>query len=40
MSRTLVAWFSASGVTEKAASVLAEAIGADRYEIRPKVPYT
>ena len=40
MSRTLVAWFSASGVTEKAASVLAEAIGADQYEIRPKVPYT
>ena len=40
MSRALVAWFSASGVTEKAASVLAEAIGADRYEIRPKVPYT
>lgn len=40
MSKTLVAWFSASGVTADAAAALAEAIGADRYEIRPKVSYT
>ena len=40
MSRKLVAYFSASGVTAKAAEVLAEAAGADLYEIRPEVPYT
>lgn len=40
MSRKLVAYFSASGVTAKAAGVLAEAAGADLYEIRPEVPYT
>ena len=40
MSRKLVAYFSASGVTAKAAETLSEAIGADLYEIEPKVPYT
>lgn len=40
MSKTLVAFFSASGVTKKAAQVLAEAIGADLYEIKPAVSYT
>lgn len=40
MSKTLVAYFSASGVTAKVASTLAGAIGADIYEIRPEVPYT
>ena len=40
MSRKLVAYFSASGVTAKLAEKLAEAIGADMYEIQPKVPYT
>ena len=40
MSRKLVAYFSASGVTAKLAGNLAEAIGADVYEIRPAVPYT
>jgi len=40
MSRKMVAYFSASGVTEKAAKELAEACGADLYEIRPEVPYT
>ena len=40
MSRKLVAYFSASGVTAKVAETLAEAIGADIYEIEPKVPYT
>ena len=32
--------FSASGVTAKVAETLAEAIGADIFEIEPKVPYT
>jgi len=40
MSRTLVTYFSASGVTKKAAENLAQATGADLYEIRPAVPYT
>ena len=40
MSKTLVAFFSASGVTKRAAEKLAEAIGADVYEIRPAVPYS
>ena len=40
MSRILVAYFSASGVTAKAAKTLAQAAGADLYEIKPKVPYT
>lgn len=40
MSSVLVACFSASGVTAKAAKGLAEAIGADYYDIRPAVPYT
>lgn len=39
MSRKLVAYFSASGVTAKVAEKLAEAIGADIYEIEPAVPY-
>ena len=40
MSRKLVAYFSASGVTAKVAESLSEAIGADIYEIEPDVPYT
>jgi len=40
MSKALVAYFSASGVTAKLAKRLAEAIGADLHEIRPEVPYT
>lgn len=40
MSKKLVAYFSASGVTAKAAKALAEAAGADLYEIKPKVPYS
>ena len=40
MSKKLVAYFSASGVTAKVAQALAEAIGADIFEIAPKVPYT
>ena len=40
MSKTLVAYFSASGVTEKLAQRLAGAIGADIHEIIPEDPYT
>ncbi len=40
MSKILVAYFSASGVTKKAAESLAQATGADLYEIKPAVPYT
>ena len=40
MSRKLVAYFSASGVTAKMAETLSEAIGADLYAIEPEVPYT
>ena len=38
--KKLVAYFSASGVTEKAAKNLAKEIGADLFEIRPAVPYS
>ena len=40
MSKKLVAYFSASGVTARAAKELAKAANADLYEIRPEVPYT
>ena len=40
MNKRLVAYFSASGVTAGAAREIAEAAGADLYEIRPEVPYT
>ncbi len=40
MSKKLVAYFSASGVTAKVADMLADAVGADIYEIRPETPYT
>ena len=40
MSRTLVAYFSASGVTARTAKEIAQAVGADLYEIRPAEPYT
>lgn len=36
----LVAYFSASGTTAKAAKALAKASGAELYEIKPAVPYT
>ena len=38
--KMLVAYFSASGVTAKAAWKLSEATGADLYEIKPEVPYS
>lgn len=40
MSRKLVAYFSASGVTGNVAKTLAEAANAGLYEIKPAVPYT
>lgn len=40
MSKNLVAYFSASGVTKHVAQNLADAIGADIYEIKPEVPYS
>lgn len=40
MSKKLVAYFSASGVTESVAKTLAKTIGADLYEIKPETPYS
>ena len=40
MAKILVAYFSATGTTGIAATSLAEAAGADLYEIQPEVPYT
>ena len=40
MRKKLVAYFSASGVTKAAAECLAKAVGADLFEIKPKIPYT
>lgn len=40
MSKILVSYFSASGVTARAAQSLASAAGADLYEIVPAAPYT
>ena len=39
-TKTLVAFFSASGTTAKLAERLAAAIGADLHEIKPETPYT
>ena len=40
MASKLVAYFSASGTTERVAQDLAETIGADLFEIAPAEPYT
>lgn len=40
MSKKLIAYFSASGTTKKAAEHLAKAVGADLFEIKPVVPYS
>ena len=40
MSKALVAYFSASGITKKLAGSLAAAIGADLFEIEPEQKYT
>ena len=40
MGKRLVAYFSASGTTKKAAEMIASAVDADIYEIVPKQPYS
>ena len=40
MRRKIVSYYSASGTTAKVAETLAEAIGADIYEIEPAAPYS
>ena len=40
MSKKLIAYFSASGTTKKAAEHLAKAASADLFEIKPTVPYS
>ena len=40
MSKKLVAYFSASGITESVARNLSQTAGADLYRIQPEVPYT
>lgn len=40
MSKSLVAYFSASGVTKKAAEMLSKVTNSDLFEIKPSVPYT
>ena len=40
MSKKLVTYFSASGVTKRYAEKVAKAAGADLFEIKPEVPYT
>ena len=38
--KVLIAYFSASGETARVAKEMAEAVGANLYEIRPEEPYT
>ena len=40
MSKTLVAYFSATGVTKAVAEDIADIVKADLYEIKPETPYT
>mgnify|MGYP000010748326 FL=1 len=40
MGKRLVAYFSASGTTKKAAEMIVSAADADMYEIMPKQPYS
>ncbi len=40
MSKTLVAYFSASGVTARKAQKIAQKNDGDTFEIKPAVPYT
>lgn len=39
-SKTVVVYFSATGTTKRVAQNLAQALGADLYEIKPLAPYT
>jgi flavodoxin len=40
MNKTLVAYFSCSGVTERLAKNLASVVGSELYKIEPVAPYT
>lgn len=40
MNKTLVAYFSCSGVTECLAKTLASVVNGTLYEIKPQIPYT
>jgi len=40
MGKTLVAYFSCSGVTEQLAKMLASLVGGDLYKIESAIPYT
>lgn len=40
MAKTIVTYFSASGVTEKVAKELAKIADADLFEIKPQIPYS
>ena len=40
MSKTLIAYFSATGTTAQMAKTLSKDIGADLFEIKPKTPYS
>ena len=40
MSKTLVAFFSATGTTQKLAEKVAKAANADLFQIKPETPYT
>ena len=40
MSKKLVAYFSCSGTSKHNAELIKNVIGADIYEIKPKIPYT
>ena len=40
MSKILVAYYSASGVSKQVAKFLSESCGGDLYEIRPQTPYS
>ncbi len=40
MSKTLVAYFSATGTTARVGRQIAEALGADTFAIEPEQPYT
>ena len=39
MDKSLVAYFSPTGTTKALAQTLAEAVGADLFEIVPEIPY-